>query len=223
MQVLTTRCPYCKQDVDTTIDHLDGPVVCPACHKPFEMRMPTATVSAVHDVEDDESNHSRMAGEPDERTLLSVHPVVFRARPFGTILASLALLAGLAGLILPLLGWALFGSNQLGPLTLLTWLSLIVIVAAIGFMVYWIMLSQFTTLTITDDRTIYREGIISRDTSEVQHDDVRNIQVDQSFIERLLGVGAIGISSSGQDDLEVVARRMPNPEKIVQTVRENQH
>lgn len=223
MQVLSTQCPYCQHEVDTTIEHLDGPVVCPACHKPFEMQMPTATVSAVHEIEDEEAaGLSAMAEDPAERTLMRVHPVVLRARPFSSLIAFLVILAALAGLISPLLGWQTEGGGSLGPLTVLSWVSLLALITAATVLGYWFLYSQFTTLTITDDRTIYREGIVSRETSEVQHDDVRNIQIDQSVIERLLGVGSIGISSSGQDDLEVVAKRLPDPELIIKTVRENQ-
>jgi uncharacterized membrane protein YdbT with pleckstrin-like domain len=55
---------------------------------------------------------------------------------------------------------------------------------------------------------------ICRNTSEVQHHDVFNIQIDQSLFERLLRIGEIGISSSGQDDLGIVASRFPSPESI---------
>jgi len=84
------------------------------------------------------------------------------------------------------------------------------------------LLSQFTTLTVTNDRTIYQRGFVSRETSEVQHDDVRNIQLDQSFVQRLLNVGGVSISSSGQDDIEVVAKRLPNPKRIIELIRANQ-
>jgi len=37
-----------------------------------------------------------------------------------------------------------------------------------------------------------------------------------------LKIGSVAISSSGQDGMEVVARRLPNPERIIQLIRENQ-
>ena len=196
MQVLTTACPYCKQQVDSTLDHLDGPVVCPHCHKPFEMEMPTAVVTAVAEVDGKSANRRRMAQEPGERTLAKVHPVVFRARPIATLVISIVGLAAATVLILGLLGMTVAGvafdeTMMVGPASLLTWVCAIILLAVACVVGYWILLSKFTTLTITDDRTIYREGLISRDTSEVQHDDVRNIQLDQSFGQRLLGVGGI--------------------------------
>ncbi len=227
MQVLTTQCPYCAQEVDTTIDQLGIPVVCPACNKPFEMEMPSAVVTSVHEVDENSPDNPHMAVPKGERDLAVVHPVILRARPFSTL--ALVILGGAALVLLvmsiagqSLGGYALDESVAIGPASLLTWVcaaALLIVASVIG---YWTLLSSFTTLTITDDRTIYQEGIIARETSEVQHDDVRNIQLDQSLIERLLNVGDIGISSSGQDDLEVVARRMPDPARLIKLIRENQ-
>jgi len=81
--------------------------------------------------------------------------------------------------------------------SLLTWVCGITFLTIASVIGYWMLLSQFTTLTVTDDLTIYQEGFVSRETSEVQHNDVRNIQLDQSFVQRLLGIGGVSISSSG--------------------------
>lgn len=227
MQVLTTKCPYCQHEVDSTIEHLDGPVVCPGCKKPFEMEMPTAVVTSVHEVDEKTADANRMVVEQEERNLIEVHPVVFRARPIATLVIALVGLAAVVVMIMSvsgmsLAGYALGETMMLGPATILTWFCAITLLAIAGVIGYWMLLSQFTTLTVTDDRTIYQEGIVSRETSEVQHDDVRNIQLDQSFMQRLLKVGDIGISSAGQDDMEIVAKRLPHPKQIIDRIRENQ-
>ncbi len=227
MQVLTTSCPYCEHEVDSTIDHLDGPVVCPNCDKPFEMEMPTAVVTSVSHIDQESSNERRMAAEPSERTLAEVHPVVFRARPLASLILALVGLVALAAFIMGIAGLSIAGvalgnTAVLGPASLLTWVCATALLIVAGVIGYWMLCSRFTTLTVTDDRTIYREGIVSRETSEVQHDDVRNIQLNQSFGQRLLNVGGIAVSSSGQDDLEVVAQRIPRPERIIELIRENQ-
>ncbi len=227
MQVLTTKCPYCQQEVDSTIEHLDGPVVCPGCKKPFEMEMPTAVVTSVHEVDEKTADANRMVVEQEERNLITVHPVVFRTRPIATLVIALVGLAAVVVMIMSVAGMSLAGyalgeTMVLGPATLLTWFCAITLLVIAGVIGYWMLLSQFTTLTVTDDRTIYQEGIVSRETSEVQHDDVRNIQLDQSFMQRLLKVGGVAISSSGQDDMEIVAKRLPNPERIIDRIRENQ-
>jgi Bacterial PH domain len=43
------------------------------------------------------------------------------------------------------------------------------------------------------------------------HADVRNIRIRQSLFQRLTRVGEIGISSSGQADIEIFVAGIPNP------------
>jgi len=227
MQVLTTKCPYCQHEVDSTIDHLAGPVICPGCKKPFEIKMPTAVVTSVHEVDEKNANKKRMATEPEERTLAKVHPVVFRARPVATVIVGLVFLIAVFAMVMSVAGLSVAGYSFdetviLGSASLLTWVCAITMLAIVGVVGYWISLSRFTTLTVTNDRTIYQRGLVSRETSEVQHGDVRNIQLDQTFFQRLLRVGDVSISSSGQDELEVVARRLPNPKGIIDLIRANQ-
>jgi hypothetical protein len=66
-------------------------------------------------------------------------------------------------------------------------------------------------LIVTDRRTIFRTGLLSKFTNEVLHNHVRNIQISQSFFQRLMHVGSIGISSSGQAGIEIFIRGIPNP------------
>jgi uncharacterized membrane protein YdbT with pleckstrin-like domain len=61
----------------------------------------------------------------------------------------------------------------------------------------WWFRTLGTTLIVTDRRTVLRRGLFSKYTSEVMHRDVRNVQLGQTSFQRILGVGAVGISSSG--------------------------
>jgi uncharacterized membrane protein YdbT with pleckstrin-like domain len=70
--------------------------------------------------------------------------------------------------------------------SLITWVCGITFLTIAGVIGYWMLLSQFTTLTVTDDRTIYQIGLVSRETSEVRHNDVRDIRLGHSFVQRLL-------------------------------------
>jgi uncharacterized membrane protein YdbT with pleckstrin-like domain len=71
---------------------------------------------------------------------------------------------------------------------------------------------------VTNKRTILRKGLFSKTTTEVLHDHVRNIQVSQSFWNRVFDVGTMGISSAGQEGIEIVARNIPHPEDIKKTI-----
>lgn len=214
MQVLSSKCPYCGHTVETTVDHLEERIVCPACDKPFEMEVPRVSVTSVREVDGDrESSRGGLASEMGEEVLLKVHPVVFRRRPLGT-LAIFVVWAASVFLFLK--------SRGSEEAAVLGWLALAMVLCSLLVIASWYVLSVATTLTITDRRSVFRRGIIRRDTSEVQHDDVRNIQIEQTLTQRLVGVGDLGISSSGQDDLEIVVLALPNPAGIVDIVRQNQ-
>jgi uncharacterized membrane protein YdbT with pleckstrin-like domain len=71
---------------------------------------------------------------------------------------------------------------------------------------------------ITNKRTVLRTGLLSKRTTEVMHDHVRNIQVTQSFLNRIFDVGTLGISSAGQEGIEIVARDVPHPEELKRTI-----
>ena len=66
-------------------------------------------------------------------------------------------------------------------------------------------------LIVTNKRCILQKGILSRSTSEVRHVDVRNVQVKQGIIERLVKVGTLKVSSAAQSDFEIVIQGIPDP------------
>lgn len=213
MRLLMTKCPYCQSSVETTMERLEEPIECPTCHKPFEMEMPTVAVTEVRDIPEEEARESGLvAEETGETTLITTHPALFRARPLMFIV------------VVALIGLGVYGMIQGGLSERLSgiWLSMTCTVVGLLLMLFWWIRTLTVTLTVTDSRTILRKGLLSRESSEVQHDDVRNIQLDQSMMERILHVGDIGISSSGQDDLEIVARKIPNPDHVVDMIRANQ-
>ena len=78
----------------------------------------------------------------------------------------------------------------------------IVVVGLILFLI-WYLQTRATTLIVTNEQTTLRKGLLSKETNDVFHENVRNIQVKQSFFQRLMNVGYIGISSSGQAGLEI--------------------
>jgi uncharacterized membrane protein YdbT with pleckstrin-like domain len=55
---------------------------------------------------------------------------------------------------------------------------------------------------------------LSKSVTEVWHQDIRNVQLNQSFFQRIFDVGSIGISSAGQSGLEISVTGMPNPDQV---------
>jgi uncharacterized membrane protein YdbT with pleckstrin-like domain len=98
---------------------------------------------------------------------------------------------------------------------------LLIILFPLGIIVIplWWLACLCTRLTVTETRTILRTGILSKDTNEVRHCDVRNIRVQQDVLQRVFGVGEIGISSAGQADIELVVSGIPSPQSIADAIR----
>ena len=85
------------------------------------------------------------------------------------------------------------------------------------FLVWWLK-CKGTTLTVTSDRTRLRKGILSKSITEVWHKDIRNVQLNQSFFQRIFGVGTLGISSAGQSGLEISVTGIPDPESVKELI-----
>lgn len=90
--------------------------------------------------------------------------------------------------------------------------------AAIVALIAWKITTYAAVLEISNKRTILRRGLLSRSMSEVAHDNIRNVQIYQSFWNRIWRVGKIGISSSGQDGIEVEISGIPRPDEVRRTI-----
>lgn len=124
----------------------------------------------------------------EEQWLLKVSPSL-RSKPMGFIGIILLVAVGiLAGIQWPD-HWGKF------------------LLAALGISFVWLIVmfiqTRMARLEITDRRSIVSRGFISRQTSEVLHKHVRNVQVTQSIYGRIVGIGNIGMSSAGQADVEI--------------------
>ena len=73
---------------------------------------------------------------------------------------------------------------------------------------------------VTTERVTQHAGLIARNMSEVEVGDIRNVQIMQGAIERLLGVGSVGVSTSGQSGFEITFSGVINPEAVADLVRD---
>ena len=104
------------------------------------------------------------------------------------------------------------------PFYFLICVLLIVVGVGIILLLYWWIQTLGTTLTVTNEQTTLRKGILAKYTNDVFHSNVRNIQVRQSFMQRVFNVGWIGISSAGQAGVEIEVNGMPDPQKVKQII-----
>lgn len=101
----------------------------------------------------------------------------------------------------------------------------VVLIAAFGLglvilLVWWVQ-TLGTKLTVTNERITLRKGILSKYTNEVFHTDIRNVQLDQSFFQRLFDVGTIAISTSGQEGIEISVAGIPHPQQVRDLIDEH--
>lgn len=99
-------------------------------------------------------------------------------------------------------------------------LCCILSLGGVGLIIFlvWYLKSRATQLTVTNEQTTLRKGILSKQTNDVFHSNVRNIIVRQSFFQRMMGTGYVGISSSGQADIEIEVNGIPDPERVKQII-----
>ena len=101
----------------------------------------------------------------------------------------------------------------------------VLLIAACGFglliLLIWFLRCWGLKLIVDGRKTTLRKGILSKSITEVRHKDVRNVQISQSFLQRIFGVGKVGISSSGQGGLEIEIAGLPTPAKIKAIIDEH--
>ena len=208
-------------------------IVCDACEREFEVgdeqageKVPCPRCGAINRVPDASGGRSEprpakapAAGEgglpPDEgpeQHICVVRPAMFRAHPFRAIFILLLFVAGIIGAVYA-------GKIEGTGGQILTYAALLPSLFAVLWAVkWWVSAFLWVRLTISNKRTVREEGIVKRRTSEVLHDHVRNVEIDQSLIQRMFGVGYIGISSAGQDDIEIEVRDIPNPYRVKELI-----
>ena len=100
------------------------------------------------------------------------------------------------------------------PVLFLACCALIPFGIGIVVLLVWWLRCLATSLVITDSRVTLRKGLLSKATNDVLIADIRNVQVSQSLLQRIFGVGAVAVSTSGQGDMEIEVHGMPAPDRI---------
>ncbi|MBC8020120.1 MAG: PH domain-containing protein [Methyloceanibacter sp.] len=101
----------------------------------------------------------------------------------------------------------------------------VLLIAAFGIgiliLIYWYIQTRATALTVTDSDLMYERGILSKERTSVSINHVRSVNVVQSFVNRILGVGTIQISTAG-DEPEFTIADMPDPHVIREAIAKAQ-
>ncbi|MCB9845575.1 MAG: PH domain-containing protein [Phycisphaeraceae bacterium] len=213
--MIRLRCDRCDRELEVDDDLAGRKVECPHCGdvnvvpepaaEPSQSTVPSPARAVSH------TDRAAAAGFPPdhgpEAHVLKVRPAMFRAKPFAFSGLCIALLVGI-------IIWFMCGPIMARSPRWLSWVGLMLLVGGGIGLAIWKTLTLASSLEVTTKRSVQQIGLFSKSTSEVLHDSIRNVQVDQSFLDRICRVGRVSISSSGQDDLEICVRDLPNPNRI---------
>ena len=199
--MIKIACDKCELVFEVEPAEAGGKASCPECG---DVNRVPAKDPPVHAAADPATPHSERTPEQE---ICVVRPAMFRAHPLRGALLVLLLIAGV--------GLAIWSASAETVPTWLAWPGLAMIAGAVGWWLMWYLtVHLWIKLRISNKRTIRRQGIIHRHTSEVLHDHVRNVEIKQSFVQRMFDVGYLGISSSGQDGIEIEILDIPDPYKV---------
>ncbi len=194
------RCDRCDKSIELDAAVVGQKVTCPHCGDVNVIR------SAVPQQAPD---RAAQAGYPPaqgpEAPVMTVRPALARSRPLSFFLAIIILLAGAVG------GIMLASTGAGMPLALVCGGAAVV---AIGIILYWKILSLSEGLKITTKRLVDTEGLFSKATSEVLHADIKNVQVRQTFWQRIWGVGTLAVSTAAENEDEIEIPGVPDPGKV---------
>ena len=179
-------------DCGTEISDLAA--TCPKCARPTHPKSAAPT------------EKPRAASAPEE-IIHEGHPVMLRSHPVYFVLLILMVLSPLAGIA---------STGAFPPALILS-----AILCGLGLVLFlsWWLRCLSVTFTVTNNRTTLRRGILSKNTDEVRHCDIRNLQVYQSFIQRIFDVGDIRISSAAEHEVEVELFGIKGPQQIADLIR----
>ncbi|MDJ0768895.1 MAG: PH domain-containing protein [Ilumatobacter sp.] len=78
------------------------------------------------------------------------------------------------------------------------WIALIAIVLSAIWLVIRYLKWATTNFVVTNDRVIFRNGVVAKSGIEIPLDRVNNVIFNQSFFERIIGAGDLVIESGGE-------------------------
>lgn len=111
---------------------------------------------------------------------------------------------------------AMFKNNPLGFIACI----LLIPVFGIGLLIFlwWFLQCKATTLTVKQRDILYEKGLLSKSRVEFGIAGVRTVKVNQSFFDRIFGVGSIQIYTSG-DQPEIEVKGLPDPNRVRELIK----
>jgi uncharacterized membrane protein YdbT with pleckstrin-like domain len=99
------------------------------------------------------------------------------------------------------------------------WLTAIVLLYQVVTFLIALFRLQSTLYTITSQRVMFEQGILSKSLSEIDLRSIDDTQFFQSFMERLLGIGNVSLVSSDKALPMTMLRGVHDPRKLRELIR----
>lgn len=141
-----------------------------------------------------------------EKVLYDATPSMIRNSPFWFLLWVASILVGIGSIMLTRDVWLL---------------SITSIIVGILVLLFWWLRVANTRLTVTNERVTFRVGILSKNIREVFLLDIRSVQINQRFLQRILGTGHVEIASAGSGDAEIQIDGIPQPYRVKKIIDEH--
>ena len=91
----------------------------------------------------------------------------------------------------------------------------VVIVAVFVYLITVVIYRRYSWVYSIDNETIEsREGLIARKVKSIRIQDLRNINVNQTLVQRIMRVGNVEFSSAGGSGIEVTFRGVDDPLQV---------
>src|SRR5258708_19701362 len=197
MPVIT--CPDCGRDVSPVSP------ACPHCGRPSPsaLRAPAAPA----------------AGSP-----VLTEETLWRGSPSWRVLIGEVVMMVLRVIVIPFVG--IFISSHTGDLDLSSkiakigwWLTALVLLYQIVTFLFALLRLQSTLYTVTNQRIMFEQGILSKSLSEIDLRSLDDTQFFQSFTDRILGIGNVTLVSSDKTLPVSVLRGVHDPRNLREIIR----
>lgn len=129
--------------------------------------------------------------------LYQASPTMFRHHPLLFVFWLLVSAAGVAMLVsAPERNWKIAGFGAL--------------FTGVFALLFWLARAKTTQITVTDRDVVLRSGLLSRSSTHVALGSIRTVNVYQSLMHRIFGVGNLEIFTAG-DEPEISIGGIPHP------------
>ncbi len=149
-----------------------------------------------------------MSDNQKEQTFYDSAPSMVRNRPFLFGLYVVAIVAGLWGY----LQWSSPNDNKLLHLAYIA-LMFFGVLGFLSLASWWLRVINIR-LIVTNERVTLRTGVLSKNIREVFLSDIRSVQINQRFMQRILNTGHVEISSAASSDAEIRIDGIPDPHMV---------